>query len=267
METPATLRAVIVDDEPLARDGLRLLLEQEPGVVLEKSCASGQEAVQAVHQLQPDVLFLDIEMPTMNGFDVIRAINPRQTPQIVFVTAYDEYAVEAFRFHALDYLLKPVHRDRLKDSLSRLRGNLQQHGLKEYHDRLGQLLNLFQSNSQGPLNGSAGSADRIIVKSHGHVYFLTVPEIIWVEASGDYVTIHTAKRSHLLRETMLNMEKRLAPFGFRRIHRSSIINLDYVSELKSSRNNDYQVVLSDGTALNLGRSFKDELYASLSATD
>lgn len=264
-----TIRAVIVDDEPLAQDGLRILLEKEPDIQVEAVCGSGKEAVAMVGDLAPDVLFLDIEMPRMNGFDVIREINPERMPQVIFVTAYDQYAVDAFNFHAMDYLLKPVSGARLRDSLRRLRNNLQQVDLKEHSERLDSLLDLFgqqpgvnAASSESPCNN-----DRIVVKSHGHVYFLTASDIAWIEASGDYVTIHTTDKSHLLRETMNNMEKRLQAHGFKRIHRSSIINLAFVRELKASQSNDYQVVLTDGTALNLGRRFKDALYASLAPID
>lgn len=259
------IRAILVDDEPLARDGLRLLLETETDIQIEALCANGEEAIAAVSRSKPDVLFLDIEMPGMNGFDVIREIGLQHMPLVIFVTAYNQYAVEAFEFHAMDYLQKPVRKDRLQSSLRRLRQQLEHSTALENSSKLGSLLELFKQLPASDQNGM--SNDRIIVKSHGHIHFLNASEIFWVEASGDYVTIHTAEKSHLLRETMHNMEKRLEPHGFKRIHRSSIINLDFVSELKTGKNNDYQVVLRDGTELNLGRSFKDALYASLQSPE
>ena len=260
------IRTVVVDDEPLARDGLRLMLETEADIELIGQCANGAEAIRFIKDQKPDLVFLDIEMPRIDGFAVIRALDPQLLPYIVFVTAYDEYAVEAFNVHAVDYLLKPVRKARLQESLNRLRERLQERDRRENSKRLSQLLEQFNR-----LNGSVSSVNaagaqeegRIVVKSHGHVYFLQARDIIWVEASGDYVTIHTPKKSHLLRETMRNMETRLDSHGFKRIHRSAIINLECVSELTSNRNNDYNVVLTDGTVLNLGRSYKESLYASL----
>lgn len=264
IQSNTPIRAIIVDDEPLARDGLSLLLEEEADIHVEAQCANGEEAIAAITSKKPDVLFLDIEMPGMNGFDVIREIGLQHMPQVIFVTAYNQYAVEAFEFHAMDYLLKPLRKDRLQSSLRRLRQQLEQADTSESSNKLNSILELFK---QLPGANGNDNADRIIVKSHGHIHFLNASEIFWVEASGDYVTIHTAEKSHLLRETMHNMEKRLEPHGFKRIHRSSIINLDFVSELKTGKNNDYQVVLKDGTELNLGRSFKDALYSSLQSPE
>ncbi|MGH8465776.1 MAG: LytR/AlgR family response regulator transcription factor, partial [Pseudomonas sp.] len=216
---------------------------------------------------QPDLVLLDIEMPRIDGFGVLRALDSAQLPYVIFVTAYNSYAMEAFNVHAIDYLLKPVRKSRLQQSLTRLRDRMQDRDLKENSLRLGQLLEQVNRLSDGLMTADPGNDGRIVVKSHGHVYFLQAREVLWVEASGDYVTIHTPKKSHLLRETMHGMEKRLAHHGFQRIHRSAIINLACISELTSNRNNEYNVVLNDGTVLSLGRSYKDSLYASLGGVD
>lgn len=269
-----TIRTLIVDDEPLAREGLTLLLAEEPEIEIVGECANGTEAIHQITRQRPDLVFLDIEMPRIDGFGVLRALTPSQLPYVIFVTAYDSYAVEAFNVHAIDYLLKPVRKSRLQESLNRLRSKIQDRDLKQNSWHLGQLLEQFNRLSgvmtradTGTTTRTEADEGRIIVKSHGHVYFLQARDVLWVEASGDYVTIHTPKKSHLLRETMHNMERRLANHGFQRIHRSAIINLACISELTSNRNNDYNVVLNDGTVLSLGRSYKDSLYASLGGVD
>ncbi len=265
------LRTIIVDDEPLAREGLAMLLADESDVQIIQQCANGNDAVQAIEQQQPDLVFLDIQMPRMNGFEVVKTIGYEQMPMVVFVTAFDEHAVEAFRIHALDYLLKPLRKSRLSDSLDRIREQFLQRSLRQSGEQLRQLLKVFnqsaeQASEDGP-NLEKEAAERIVVKSHGHVYFLQATDILWIEASGDYVTIHTKQKPHLLRDTMRNMENRLCSQGFKRIHRSTIINLSHVSELHTNKNNDYNVVLNDGTVLNLGRSYKDSLYAALESGD
>lgn len=260
------IRTLIVDDEPLAREGLSLLLNNEPDFEIVRLCANGSEAIEAIQTLQPDLVLLDIQMPRIDGFDVIKAVGPEHMPSVIFVTAYDEYAIEAFNIHAIDYLLKPVRKVRLQESLNRAKERILQRRVRENGEKLGELLSLFTGGAAiAPTDKPSASRDddRIVVRSHGHVYFLQTRNILWVEAEGDYVTIHTAGKSHLLRETMRNMEQRLDAHGFKRIHRSAIINLSFVSELQSNRNNDYNVVLTDGTVLNLGRSYKDALYASL----
>jgi len=265
------IRTVIVDDEPLAREGLGLLLAKEPEIEVVAECGNGTDAIREIGRLTPDLVFLDIEMPRIDGFGVLRALDPAQLPFVIFVTAYNSYAVEAFNVHAIDYLLKPVRQSRLQESLQRLRDKIRDRELKENSWHLGQLLEQFSRLGSSLLPraeaGAGGKGDpdegRIVVKSHGRVHFLQARDILWVEASGDYVTIHTPQKSHLLRETMHNMENRLLRHGFQRIHRSAIINLACISELASNRNNEYNVVLNDGTVLSLGRSYKDSLYAAL----
>ncbi len=265
------IKALVVDDEPLAREGLALMLSDETDIDIVALCPNANIAIDMIRQHQPDLVFLDIQMPKMSGFDVVQKIGEESMPLVVFVTAYDQYAVEAFEVHAMDYLLKPVRKSRLQESLVRIREQLLQKDLRQNGKKLGELLNMFDQhtgmNSQPSVTSNGYDNNRIVVKSHGHIYFLQTSEILWIEASGDYVTIHTEEKSHLLRDTMRNMELRLDPHGFKRIHRSAIINLSFVSELKSGSNNEYNVVLSNGTILNLGRSYKDSLYSSLGGLD
>jgi len=258
-----SIRTIVVDDEPLAREGLILSLAEDSDIEVIAECGNGSDAIKAIIELNPDLVFLDIQMPRFNGFDVLREIKPQIMPLIIFVTAYDKYAVKAFKVNALDYLLKPIAAEQLEQSLLRAKDTLLRQNLTENSQRLTELLaQMSQHRTQGY---DQGQETRLVVKSHGHVHFLHIAEIDWVEASGDYVTIHIGDKTHLLRETMGNMEKRLDSLGFMRIHRSTIVNLKCVRELKANRNNDYDVVLLDGTVLNLGRSYKDSLYQSLSS--
>lgn len=262
------ISVLIVDDEPLSREGLRLLLADHQDMDVIGECANGNDAVKAILQLKPSLVFLDMQMPGLDGLGVVRAIGADDMPTVIFVTAYDEFAVDAFAVHAVDYLLKPVKEERFLKALSRAREKLLSDGLRQNSQRLGELLKAFQPNSQGSNPKEFAERDgRVVVRSHGHVYFLQPQDIVWIEASGDYVTIHAGAKSHLLRETMRNMEKRLQGKGFRRIHRSAIVNLECIRELQTSDTTDYKVVLTDGTEVNLGRSYRDALYSALGALE
>jgi len=253
------MQVLIVDDEPLAREGLRLLLQQFNDVSIAGECSNGAEAIQFITTKVVDLVFLDIQMPKVNGFDVIEAVGPEQMPTVVFITAFDEYAVKAFKVNALDYLLKPLDPDQLAISLDRVRNEIDKRNVSERAQLLRALLNSDEPNFQ------AHNRQRIVVRNAGHVYFIQPSEIIWVEANGDYVTLHANDRDHLLRDTMHNMEKRLSGYGFRRIHRSNIVNLNCIAELIANDSGDYQVVLKDKQILKLSRSYRDELYAALNA--
>ncbi|MEM9530303.1 MAG: LytTR family transcriptional regulator DNA-binding domain-containing protein [Pseudomonadota bacterium] len=252
-----TLRVLIVDDEPLAREGVALLLDEAPDVEIIGQCETGAEAVKAINRSPPDLVFLDIKMPRIGGFDVIRSVGPDKMPPVIFLTAYEEYALEAFRVHALDYLLKPLDPERFRDSLERARTELGKSSLAGQASKLRALLN-------GDALADDGR-DRLVVRSNGHVYFLRPEHIIWVMANGDYVTLYADEKEHLVRDTMSRMEKRLRPQGFRRIHRSAIVNLEHITELIANDSGDYQVVLSNGTQLKLSRTYRDELYAAMKA--
>ena len=253
------MKVLIVDDEPLAREGLRLHLQEFEDLTIVGECSNGSEAVKAIESQKPDLVFLDIQMPKVNGFDVIEAVGPNKMPLVIFLTAFDEYAVKAFKVHALDYLLKPLDPEQLSMSIARAR---REHDKRDYSDRAQVMRALL--NSDDP-NFQANNRHRIVVRNAGHVYFIQPAEIVWVEANGDYVTLHASDRNHLLRDTMQSMEKRLTGYGFRRIHRSTIVNLSYIVELIANENGDYQVVLKDKQALKLSRSYRDELYAALNA--
>jgi two-component system LytT family response regulator len=255
------MRVVVVDDEPLARDGIVMYLAGcGADVEVVAQCGNGIEAVQAIRELSPDLVLLDIAMPGLSGLEVVSRIGADEMPLTIFLTAHDEFAIDAFRVHALDYLLKPINEDDFRASLQRVREALQKNRL---HRHTEQLAGLLQSLG-GPAR-DAQQSERILVRSAGHVYFLRPEEIRWIEAERDYVSIHTQTRTHLVRETLSAMERRLADAGFQRIHRSSLVNLEAIRELIANYSGDYRVVLKDDTELKLSRSYRDRLYARLKA--
>lgn len=280
------IRTLIVDDEPAARAGMRQLLAADPEIVVAGECASGEEAVEAIRDGAPDLVFLDVQMPELDGFDVLRAVGVAAAPAVVFVTAYDQYALRAFDVHAIDYLLKPFTDDRFREALGRAKQQVRQGHLGELSERLAVLLEQLGDAQATPrANGPAPAApapptlsaspagrapaleptylERLVVKSAGKVTLLRVAEIEWIDAEGDYVRIHVGKAWHLLRETMKNLEARLDPTRFVRIHRSTIVNLERVKELQPFFRGEYVVVLNGGTTLKLSRGYRDTLEARL----
>ena len=254
MTTPRT-RVLIVDDEPLARERIRTLLEEEPAFELVGEAADGTAGAESILALQPDLVFLDVQMPGADGFDVIEAVGADKMPFVVFVTAYDRYALRAFDVHALDYLLKPFDRERFRDALSRARKQLDR---DENGDLGRRLLALVKD-----LRRDQPKSDRLVVKSGGRLFFLRTEEIDWVEAAGNYVRIHVGPASHLLRETMNAIEGRLDPEKFFRIHRSRIVNMERIQELQPWLNGEYAVLLRTGTRLTLSRGYREKLQDRL----
>lgn len=246
------IRALIVDDEPLARERLRGLLEAEPDVTVVGECADGEAAVDAIRAEPPDLVFLDVQMPNLDGFGVVEAVGPENMPATVFVTAYDRYALQAFEVHALDYLLKPFDHARFAVALGRARAQLQQDRAAGAADQLLALLDEVKTPARK-------GTERIAVKSAGGVSFLRAEEVDWVEAAGNYAKLHAGRDVHLLRETLNALETRLDPEQFVRIHRSTIVNLDAIKELQPLFHGDYAVILRDGTELVLSRSYRQKL--------
>jgi two-component system, LytTR family, response regulator len=251
-----TIRVLVVDDEPLAREGVAFQLRNERDVEIVGECQDGSEAVRAIRTLKPDLVFLDLKMPKVDGFAVVEKIGADKMPLVIFLTAYDEHALEAFRLNALDYLLKPIDRVRFRQSVQRARERLAQNRTNEQGAQLDSLLAALANKTEAPVD----MPSRIAVKLGGQIQFLRPEEVVWVEAEGDYVSVHTPERSHLVRETMQAMEQRLDPHGFQRIHRSAIINLDKVEKLVASENGDYEVRLSSGLALKVGRNYREALF-------
>jgi len=260
------IRVLVVDDEPLAREGVILRLRQHDDIKVIGECGNGSDAIRSIVSLEPDLVFLDIKMPKVTGFDVIHAVGTEKMPVVIFLTAYDEHAVEAFRIHAADYLLKPVEDERFEESLEHAREEIIKNRIKDRSQQLSELLNTNLPSSQSNKETSPTDSNRLVIRSGGHVYLLKPEDIYWVEADGDYVSVHTPEKTHLVRETMKNMQQRLSPQGFQRVHRSSIVNLDYVQELVALDSGDYKIILRDNTQIKLSRNYRDALYDRLNAS-
>jgi two-component system LytT family response regulator len=237
------IRTLIVDDEPLARQGVRSFLEDEKDVEVVGDCADGSEAVRMIGQLRPALVFLDVQMPRLNGFKVLEALPADQLPVVIFMTAHDEHAIRAFEVNAVDYLLKPCKPARFKKALQRAREQLQTGTRSGADPRLTALLTTLHSNASG--------GPRILVKSPDRILFLQAGEVDHIEAAGNYLVLHTAKERHIVRETMTQMEARLASAGFMRINRSTIVNLDRIRELQPMAAGEFCVILKSGVRVNM----------------
>jgi len=244
-------RTLIVDDEPLARERLRQLLAGEADIELVGECADGREAVAAIRETSPDLVFLDVQMPELTGFEVLEQVHGGRLPVIVFVTAHDQFALKAFEVHALDYLLKPFDRDRFQTALRRALDHIRRNQTGELDQRLSALLQ--------DLKPPARPLDRLAVKSSGRVVLVRVDDIDWVEAADNYVELHVGAESHLHRETMADLEQMLPPARFMRISRSAIVNVDRIKELQPLFHGEYAVILRNGTRLTLSRSYREKL--------
>jgi two-component system, LytTR family, response regulator len=252
------IRVLIVDDEPLARETLQLSLAGDAEVEVVGAC-SGRDAPALVASARPDILFLDIQMPEMGGFDVVDAIGPGAVPVIVFVTAYDQYALRAFEVHALDYLLKPFDDSRFRETMRRAKQELRSRGLRSLEDRLLDLLEARERRAQ-PF------VQRFVVRGRDRSVFVPAAAVDWIEAADDYVELHAGSETHLVRERLSELEARLDPQQFVRIHRSTIVNIDRVCELEPLFRGDSIVVLADGTRLRLSRSRRGEFERRLTSS-
>ena len=260
----AKIRTLIVDDEPLARRNLRVLLEKDPQIEILEECRNGREAVKAINSLSPDLLFLDIQMPEMDGFDVLAQTGAEHIQAIIFVTAFDQYALKAFDVHALDYLLKPYDDERFAHALQRAKSQIETRELNRLSKRLLALLEERESERKGLLQQTS-YLTRLMIKVSGRVVLLKVDEIDFIEADGNYAKLHVGRKAHLLREKMHDLEGRLDPAKFVRIHRSIIVNLERIKEMYPHFNGDYIVVLEDGRKLRLSRTRRENLEARLKA--
>jgi two-component system LytT family response regulator len=255
------IRALIVDDEPIARLGLRQLLRTEPDVEVVGECADGREAVAAIEELKPDLIFLDVQMPLMGGFGVVEAVGPGNLPAVVFVTAYDEHAIRAFEVHALDYLLKPVDPERFQKTLARAR---RQAGASKEKRLDHQLSALLRSLDELKAAGAQPvPPERVVIKEQGRISFLSTDEIDWLCAQGNYVQLHSGRETHLLRETVDGMEHKLDPRKFIRLRRSTIVRTEQIKELHPLFNGEHAVILKDGTRLQSSRRYRENLDALL----
>lgn len=257
------IRTLIVDDEALARRTIRDLLVHDADIDIIGECSNGQEAVNMMQAQLPDLLFLDIQMPKLNGFEALAQVEVERIPAIIFVTAFDQYALKAFDVHALDYLLKPFTDQRFEEALKKAKAHIQ---MKEINRLSQSLVALLGKNS-----GAARSVEkavaperknflsRFMIRSSGKAAFIKVEDVDWIAADDYYIKLHVGSKSHLLRISMSELEEKLDPKKFLRIHRSTIINFDRVKELQQNPNGDCSVILRDGTELKLSRSRRERL--------
>lgn len=263
------MRALIVDDEPLARENLRIRLRRYDDIHVVGEAMSAPDALAKVRETAPDLVFLDVEMPGQDGFSLLEDLDPDETPVVVFVTAYEEYALRAFGVHALDYLLKPVDEERLAEALARARERvLETRRATEGRGRDGTEGDPARSEPVGSLTSHGDPVrghplERLVVKMSGRVFFVRTSDIEWIQADGDYVRIHVGSRNHLIRKTMRELERGLDPRVFVRVHRSAIVNVDRIRELRPAARGEYTVVLGSGAEVKLTRTFRSRLEAFL----
>lgn len=249
MKDARPIRALVVDDEPLAREIIREMIRRDTEISVIGECGNGMDAVAMIEAERPDMVFLDIQMPEVDGFAVVEAVGVETMPVVIFVTAYDQYAVNAFKVHALDYILKPFDWERFADALLRAKSQIRRES--DLSEKLDALLRQIRKKHD--------FVERLIIKTNGRVIFLRADEIDWIEAEGNYVRLHVGKDSYLQRDTISGMESKLDPTQFPRIHRSAIVNIDRVQELRPWFQGDYCVILRDGKELPLSRNYWEKL--------
>ncbi len=247
------MRVLIVDDEPLARRGIRARLKAFPDITILEDCEDGESALEAIRTQAPELVFLDVQMPGLSGFDVVRRLPKYRKPFIIFLTAYDQYALQAFDVHALDYLLKPIDSDRFVEAVERAQRQIELHLGNSLEDRLRLLL------AEHP-----AYVQRLAIRTGSRIAFVLVDEIDWIEAAGDYATLHVGRKAPLLRETFNSLEIRLDPSRFVRIHRSTIVQVSRIRDLQSLPNRELRLTLIDGTELKVSRTYRDRLDRWLS---
>lgn len=257
--TVAAIRAVVADDERLAREKLRILLASEPNIKLVAECYDGEQTVAALRTYQADLLLLDIQMPGMDGFQVLNELSAEEMPVVIFTTAYDQYAIRAFEAHALDYLLKPFDQERLHHAIERARLELNKSRDREITHRILDLLSQVRSE----MLLAPASEGRLVIRAKGRVVFLNLTEIDWIEASANYVRLNVGKESHLFRETIGRISERLNPNQFVRVHRSTIVNVRKIKELIPVNSGEYILVLKNGKELSCSRSYRAALESMI----
>ncbi len=263
------MRALIVDDEPLARRGLTIRLKAYPDIEIIQQCRNGREAVASINELGPELVFLDIQMPGMDGFEVIKAIEPlAKSPLFIFVTAYDQYAIDAFDVHAIDYLLKPIDNERLNRAIEKVRRQLKHEGALDHKQRLidfvveltGESSHHFETmvDNDEPLT-TRQYADTLTIKDGDKTHLVEMTSIDWIDAAGDYMCIHAAGNTYILRKTMKQLDQELNPKIFQRIHRSTIVNLSRICRICTHINGEYFLILKNDTELKMSRSYRSKI--------
>lgn len=265
------IRTLIIDDEPRARQGIRARLQDFPDIRIIGECSSGLEAVEIIKTTTPDLIFLDIQMPEMNGFEMLQKIPSHVMPIVIFVTAYDQYAVKAFEYHALDYLLKPIEEDRFHKTLNNVFEEYNRRNLQAYVDKIKAMMkDYLQVIGEGQTDrpGSTAMAEkeylsRFMIKTPNHINIISVNEILWIESAGDLVFLHTKSHKHIYRETMTALEADLDPKKFVRIHRSAIVNIEKVKHLHPVSHGDFDVHLEHDIKLRMSRTYRDKFQQAL----
>ena len=254
--TDATrIRALVVDDEPLARAMIREMLEGDSEVEIVGECVNGLEAVEAIKSSAPDIVFLDIQMPEIGGFEVLESLDPSAHPYVIFVTAYDQYAVRAFEVHALDYLLKPFDRERFEGAWQRAKAHIK---LNRTSRRDQDIIALLEELKAGPRY-----LERLVIKNGGRVFFLHVQDVHCIEAEGNYVRVYDNQKGYLLRETISSLEEQLDPKQFLRIHRSAIVKIDRIKEMQPWFHGEYRIIMENGKQLALSRNYRSNLQEAV----
>jgi len=248
------IRAIIVDDEPFARQGIRRELERSGSMKIIAECANGRAAVKAIQEQRPDLVLLDLQMPELDGFGVVEAVGVEQMPVVIFITAYDQFALKAFESQALDYILKPFDSERFQKALRRAEKRIEQGSLEGFNSRLIGLLEAAANHSDSSI-----FLERVVVRKSGKIFFLSVNDIDWIEAEDNYVRLHVGTESHLVHGTLSGLEATLDPGRFLRVHRSTMMNLSRVKDLQPMFHGEYAILLENGTRLTSSRSYKDKL--------
>lgn len=268
----STLKTIIVDDEKLARRGLALRLKDIPQVEIIAECANGQDALKAIAEYTPDLVFLDIQMPGMDGFEMVCELQADIMPMIVFVTAFDKYAVEAFKIHAVDYMLKPIEAERLREAVERA---VNRHAQRDSTDIKEQLMELMQGMPGKGVGqsvvqpvakdkeASQSWPERLTIKDGSDFQFVKIADIQWVDAAGDYMCVHAGGKTHIMRTTMKQLEATLNPDTFLRVHRSSIVNANYITGAQTCLNGEYLLTLEGGAQLKVSRSYAHRIKSLL----
>ena len=260
-------RVVVVDDEITARSGIADLVAADPELEVAATCASGPEAITAIHELEPDLVLLDVQMPRMDGFEVVRAVGPKRMPMVVFITAYDQFALRAFEVFAFDYLLKPFDDDRFRATMARAKDALRSAEDGRFGRQIRALIDRTRERDAppegAPIGGTSGALTRLVVKTGGRVTLLRVEEIDWIEAADYCVRIHSRGRSYMIRESMGSLESRLDSAKFFRTSRSAIVNLDRVEEIQPAFRGEHVIILRDRTKIALSRPRRSRLEALL----
>lgn len=266
--TEKKIRTLLVDDEPLALRGLELRLEEYDDIEIIGTCANGREAIKKIRAERPALVFLDIQMPGFDGFAVIKALAKEEMPLVIFATAFDQYAIKAFEAHAQDYLLKPIDEERLEEAIIKIRGLINERITIEQNAKLINLIRSLESPPTLELSKIINSQDMTLennyenylhIKDRGQITRVSIATVEWIDAAGDYMCLHAEGKTHILRETMKNMEKRLNPEMFQRVHRSTIINISKVQELQPTSGGKYQITLESGAELQVSRNYRDVL--------